>query len=88
MAGITDRRACRRLDTDRIGKVAPVQQEGESMTEKLITVEVVKPYRDLEKLMLYHPGETHEVTQKRADELVKRGFVKKVVNTKSKEPDK
>ena len=58
------------------------------MTEKLITVEVVKPYRDLEKLMLYHPGETHEVTPKRADELVKRGFVKKVVNMKSKEPDK
>lgn len=64
-----------------------MQQEGESMTEKLIKVEVVKPYRDLEKLMLYHPGETHEVTQKRADELVKRGFVKKVVNKKSKEPD-
>ena len=64
-----------------------MQQEGESMAEKLITIEVVKPYRDLEKLMLYHPGETHEVTPKRADELVKRGFVKKVVNTKSKEPD-
>ena len=57
------------------------------MAEKLITVEVVKPYRDLEKLMLYHSGEAHEVTPKRADELVKRGFVKKVVNKKSEEPD-
>ncbi len=58
------------------------------MAEKLTTVEVVKPYRDQEKMMLFHPGERHEVTQKRADELVKRGFVKKIVNTKSKEPDK
>ena len=32
-------------------KVAPVQQEGESMAEKLITVEVEKSYRDLEKMM-------------------------------------
>ena len=58
------------------------------MAEKLTPVEVVKPYRDLEKMMLFYPGETHEVTQKRADALVKRGFVKKIVNTKSKEPDK
>ena len=68
-------------------KVAPAQQEGESMAEKLTTVEVVKSYRDLEKMMIFHPGKRHEVTQKRADELVKRGFVKKVVNKKSKEPD-
>ncbi len=58
------------------------------MAEKLTTVEVVKPYRDLEKMMLFYTGERHEVTQKRADELVKRGFVKKIVNMKSKEPDK
>lgn len=57
------------------------------MAEKMITIEVVKPYRDLEKMMIFHPGEKHEVTSKRADELVKRGFVKKVVNKKSKEPD-
>lgn len=58
------------------------------MAEKLITVEVVKPYRDLEKMMLFYPGEKHEITSRRADELVKRGFVKKTVNVKSKEPDK
>lgn len=69
-------------------KVAPVQQEGESMAEKLITVEVEKSYRDLEKMMIFHPGEKHEVTSRRADELVKRGFVKKAINVKSKEPDK
>lgn len=69
-------------------KVAPVQQEGVRMAEKLITIEVVKPYRDLEKMMLFYPGEKHEVTSRRADELVKCGFVRKIVNVKSKEPDK
>lgn len=58
------------------------------MTEKIVMVEVLKSYRDLEKMMIFHPGERHEVTQKRADELVKRGFVKKEANMKSKEPDK
>lgn len=58
------------------------------MAEKLITIEVVKPYRDLEKMMLFYPGEKHEVTSRRADELVKCGFVRKIVNVKSKEPDK
>lgn len=58
------------------------------MTEKLITVEVVKPYRDLEKMMIFHPGERHEVTSRRADELVRCGFVKKEAKTKAEEPGK
>lgn len=65
-----------------------MQQKGVTVTEKIVMVEVLKSYRDLEKMMIFHPGERHEVTQKRADELVKRGFVKKEANMKSKEPDK
>lgn len=65
-----------------------MQQKGVAVTEKIVMVEVSKPYRDSKKMMIFHPGERHEVTQKRADELVKRGFVKKEANMKSKEPDK
>lgn len=65
-----------------------MQQKGVAVTEKKVMVEVLKPYRDLEKMMIFHPGERHEVTQKRADELIKRGFVKKEANMKPKEPDK
>lgn len=65
-----------------------MQQKGVTVTEKIVMVEVIKPYRDLEKMMIFHPGERHEVTQKRADELVKRGFVKKEAKTKAEEPGK
>lgn len=44
--------------------------------EKKVTVEVTKEYRDIEKSLVFHVGETHEVTEKRAETLVKAGVVK------------
>lgn len=44
--------------------------------EKKVTVEVTKDYRDIEKSLVFHVGETHDVTKKRAEALVKAGVVK------------
>ena len=44
--------------------------------EKKVTVEVTKDYRDIEKSLVFHVGETHDVTEKRAEALVKAGVVK------------
>lgn len=44
--------------------------------EKKVTVEVTKEYRDIEKSLVFHVGETHDVTEKRAEALVKAGMVK------------
>lgn len=44
--------------------------------EKKVTVEVTKEYRDIEKSLVFHVGETHDVTEKRAEALVKAGVVK------------
>lgn len=51
----------------------------------MVTVEATKDYRDLEKSVLFHEGETHEVTEKRAEVLVKAGVVK-IVTEESKAP--
>lgn len=58
------------------------------MAEKKLTVQVLKPYRDLQKMLLFHAGEQHEVTEKRADELIQKGFVKKIDTATPKEPKK
>ena len=42
--------------------------------EKKVTVEVTKEYRDIEKSLVFHVGETHDVTEKRAEALVKAGY--------------
>lgn len=44
--------------------------------EKKVTVEVTKEYRDIEKSLVFHVGETHDVTEERAEALVKSGVVK------------
>ena len=44
-----------------------------------IEVEGVKPYRDLEKSMLFYVGEKHKVTETRASELEQKGLVKRIV---------
>lgn len=44
-----------------------------------IEVEVVKPYRDLEKSMLFYVGEKHKVTEARASELEQKGLVKRII---------
>lgn len=58
------------------------------MAEKKVTVQVIKPYRDLQKMLLFHAGEQHEVTEKRADELIQKGFVKKLNTETPKGPKK
>lgn len=52
----------------------------------MVTVEVTKDYRDLEKSVLFHKGETHDVTEERADVLVKAG-VAKIPTKKSEDPE-
>ena len=42
----------------------------------MVTVTVIKPYKDKEKSLLFYPGEVHEVTKDRADSLVKAGVKK------------
>lgn len=46
----------------------------------MVTVTVIKPYKDIEKSLLFYPGETHKVTKDRADSLVKAGVVNVVYN--------
>ena len=46
----------------------------------MVTVTVIKPYKDIEKSLLFYPGEAHKVTKDRADSLVKAGVVKVVYN--------
>lgn len=58
------------------------------MADKKVTVQVIKPYRDLQKMLLFHTGEQHEVTEKRADELIQKGFVKKLDTETPKGPKK
>lgn len=58
------------------------------MAEKQVMVQVLKPYKDLQKMLLFHVGEQHEVTEKRAEELIQRGLVKKLDTEKPKEPRK
>ena len=38
-------------------------------------VKVIKSYKDLQKMLLFHPGEVHEVDEKRAAELVQKKLV-------------
>lgn len=46
----------------------------------MVTVTVIKSYKDIEKSLLFYPGEVHEVTKDRADSLAKAGVVKVVYN--------
>jgi hypothetical protein len=50
-----------------------------------IEVEVVKPYRDLEKSMLFYVGEKHKVTEARASELEQKGLVKRIIEKREPE---
>lgn len=38
-------------------------------------VKVIKSYKDLQKMLLFHPGEVHEVDDQRAAELEQRKLV-------------
>lgn len=60
----------------------------DAMAEKKVTVQVLKPYRDLQKMLLFHADEQHEVTEKRAEELIQKGFVKKIDTATPKGPKK
>ena len=40
-----------------------------------VMVKVIEDYRDIQKSMIFHKGEKHEVTKARADELVAAGKV-------------
>lgn len=64
-------------------KVAPAQQKGGTMDEdkKMVEVQVVKPYKDLQKMVLFTEkdiGRHHSVTESRAKELESKGLVKRV----------
>ena len=48
----------------------------------MVKGKVIKSYKDLQKMLLFHPGEIHEVDEERADELVKSGVAKIVTKTK------
>lgn len=47
-----------------------------AVTKTKVKVEVVKDYKDSEKKLLFHPGETHEVTEERVKVLEAAGVVK------------
>ena len=51
----------------------------------MVTVEVTKDYKDIEKKLLFHKGEKHEVKEKRADVLVKAGVVKVITKVKEEQ---
>lgn len=48
----------------------------------MVKVRVMKSYKDRQKMLLFHPGEIHEVDEERADELVKSGVANIVTKTK------
>lgn len=52
----------------------------------MVTVETIQDYRDLEKSMIFHKGERHDVTKQRADNLVDAGVVKIVKPKDNKTP--
>ena len=54
----------------------------------MVTVTVIKPYKDIEKSLLFYPGEAHKVTKDRADSLVKAGVVKLMDEDKVETPVK
>lgn len=57
------------------------------MSEKLVKVKVTKPYKDMQKMLLFGKGEVHEVGEKRANELVSKGLVE-IVKTKQAQAEK
>lgn len=52
------------------------------MSEKMVKVKVLKPYKDMQKMFLFYEGEEHEVTERRAKELTEKGFVKRIPEKK------
>lgn len=52
------------------------------MAEKMVKVKVIKPYKDMQKMLLFHEGEEHEVKEQRAKELIEKGFVKRIPEKK------
>lgn len=58
------------------------------MQEKIVKVKVLKPYKDMQKMLLFHEGEEHEVTEQRAKELVKAGVAEVLDNKKNNPPPK
>lgn len=60
-------------------------QKGEYMVKKLVTVEVVRPYKDLEKSLLFYEKERHQVTEQRAAVLEEKGLAKRITETKEPE---
>lgn len=51
----------------------------------MVKVQVTKPYKDMKKMLLFEKGETHEVTEERAKELVAAGVVKVITKEKKEE---
>ena len=41
----------------------------------MVKVKVLQPYKDKQKMLLFHKDEVHEVDKTRADELAEKGFV-------------
>lgn len=58
------------------------------MTGKVVKVKVVKAYKDMQKMLLFHEGEEHEVTEQRAKELVKAGVAEVLDDKKNNPPPK
>jgi|GEM_PF-6100747 len=47
-------------------------------------VETIKDYRDIQKSVIFHKGETHPVSDERAKELIKAGVAKIIEPLKDK----
>lgn len=54
------------------------------MSEKMVKVKVTTPYKDMQKMLQFYKGETHEVSETRAQELKEKGLVE-IVAPKQKE---
>lgn len=68
--------------------VCDIAQERSNMEERFAKVKVVKPYKDMEKMILYQEedvGAEHEEKYSRAKELEKAGVVK-IIDEKKREP--
>lgn len=48
------------------------------MAPTKVKVKTVKEYRDMQKMLLFHEGEIHEVTEERAKELEAFGCAKPI----------
>lgn len=52
----------------------------------MVKVKVIKQYRDSEKASIFHENDVHEVSDERAEKLIKAGVCK--VDIPEEEPEK